>query len=163
MKRHKRRFLPEYHFLNRLNIEWAIFGTLTFKGETPSKRIRSHMYFKLLRLIAKRCGTHFEKFHWVLREEIGPSGEQLHAHFVTIGKPQQSICEELCRQIEAVWTQSDGGKSKIDPYNSTLKGWGYILKPSWLTDKYRHDMADFLGTDGLTPSDSILELAERSL
>lgn len=163
MKARKRQPLPELHQLKKLRIRWRIFGTLTFAGTTPCQKIRAQMYFKLLRKAAARCGRRFKKFHWIFREEVGPSGEHLHTHFVTIGKTGKSICEELCRELEAVWAQSGGGISKIDPYNPTLKGWEYILKPSVLADRYRHDIADFSGTDGLTLSASILELAKKRL
>ncbi len=66
-------------------VDWQIFGTLTFKQARLPERIRIGMFFSTLRKLANRLNLHFSRLVWALRPEGDGKLTHRHFHFLIAG------------------------------------------------------------------------------
>jgi hypothetical protein len=109
-------------------VDWQIFGTLTFKQVRLPERIRIRMFFAMLRKLAKRLNTYFPRLVWALCPEGDGQLIHRHFHFLIAGLPKHATPKPTCSIISDQWQRHGGGIPRVAPYDRTLDGVKYILK-----------------------------------
>lgn len=109
-------------------VDWQIFGTLTFKQARLPERVRIGMFFAMLRKLAERLNTHFSRLVWALCPEGDGKLIHRHFHFLIAGLPKHATPTPTCSFIENQWQLHGGGIPRVAPYDRTLDGAKYILK-----------------------------------
>lgn len=171
--------LPEIHTLD--NIEWQIFGTLTFKKATMPHQSRLKMWFALTRTLSKDCRVYFPNLLWVLRFEHGERTLRPHFHCLIGGLPAWAVSDGrrfkrengswdfnngTCKALEARWSTmglhpKDKQKrlSRFSLYDARLNGAAYLIKclggDSRLAADAHETRRFFQDSTELTISDSI--------
>jgi len=118
--------IPEIHTLS--TVDWQFFGSLTFRSERHSERVRLAMWFALARRLAKWNRVHFLNLLWCLRMEKGEIGGRKHFHCLISGLPEGSVNVATCFSIMRQWERFGGGMARVRIYNPALHGGEYILK-----------------------------------
>lgn len=120
---------PDLEYLSQ--IDWRVWGTLTFKGEKTT-RVKEVMYFAHLRDWCSLIGAHFPGAWWVRRSELGEMGGRHHFHYLIGGKKFERVNVGMCFAMMDKWLKLGGGWARIEPYdNGFAKGAGaldYMLK-----------------------------------
>ncbi len=151
--------LPENYSLTE--IEWQIFGTLTFSDYLPEST-RISMFFILMREFAASSDVHWKKLLWVLKQEYGYGVDIPHFHFLVAVTPQQAICVKSCRQLREMWKRKGGGLAQIELYNPELNGRDYVLKCSGeKSGNTRVESGNLEDNRGLMLSNSTLAYLKR--
>jgi hypothetical protein len=123
---------PEIHVLNRIN--WQFFGTLTFKSERLSERVRLQMFFAYLRQFCRQFGLKFPKLLWCLRQEQGELTGRRHFHYLIAGAPASLVYLTTCFWLQDKWEKLGGGMARVHVFDPRLNAGAYILKQSGLDD-----------------------------
>jgi len=156
---------PYYYHL--CNINWKIFGTLTFRNKNKRKRFRSSRlhrdsdFKRLLELSFYWHGISLEEIPYFLRHEHSETS-QYHLHFLVAnsGKLEQIDTVDLCNSMTACWNRDfrtasgSNGTSVIIPYEKSKKGVKYFCKEAPGSDNGYYD--DFV------LSDALLEVIHKS-
>lgn len=111
-------------------VDWQIFGTLTFKQARLPERFRLSMFFTMLRKLADRLHLYFPRLVWALRQDGDGLSSQRHFHFLLAGLPRHAATNRTCSFISDQWQRLGGGMARIALYDPTLDGVAYILKYS---------------------------------
>lgn len=109
-------------------VEWQVFGTLTFKQDRLPAQVRKSMFFALLRKLAKRLNLYYKRLVWVLCPEGDGQLTHRHFHFLIAGLPNHATPAPICRFIADQWQLHGGGMARVTAYNNALRGVRYILK-----------------------------------
>lgn len=117
---------PELHFLQV--IDWQFFCHLTFKQERLPERVRLSIFFAWVRTICGWHRVHFKRLVWCLRQERGETFGRRHFHSLISGLPRHTIHEDTCFAMKNQWEKVGGGMARVNLYDPTLNGEGYILK-----------------------------------
>ena len=129
------------YFYTLKDINWKIFGTLTFRSKNKRKRFRSsrahrdYDFKRLLELSFYWHGLPLETIPYFLRHEHSETS-QYHLHFLIAnsGKLQQIDTVDLCNTMTACWNRDfrtasgSNGTSVIIPYEKSKKGVKYFCK-----------------------------------
>jgi hypothetical protein len=156
---------PYYYHLS--NINWKIFGTLTFRNKNKRKRFRSSRvhrdsdFKRLLELSFYWHGMAFDEIPYFLRHEHSETS-QYHLHFLVAnsGRLEQIDTVDLCNSMTACWNRDfrtasgSNGTSVIIPYEKSKKGAKYFCKEAPGSDSGYYD--DFV------LSDALIEVIHRS-
>lgn len=114
---------PEAYEIARQNIQFELFGTLTFhEGSRRSKRMIRFISF--LRELARRKRIHYKSLSWVLRHEIGAS-QIPHLHFLLNGFPETVTAVSSLMKL---WERMGNGNARISTYDPTRSGFIYVFK-----------------------------------
>jgi hypothetical protein len=154
--------MPEAFALRR--IAWQLFATLTFRSLCRRRAQSRIMVFSWLRGVAGCCRIHFKRnLLWLARYELGRMTRNGHYHLCLAGLPVEFLKPEHLRAYKSLWRQGGGGFAKIESYNPTRDGLGYILKPTALPfdsvrDGESKNEDDFLPT----LSESLIKMMSRS-
>ncbi len=109
-------------------IDWQFFCHLTFKQERLPERVRLSMFFAWARTICGWHRVHFKRLVCCLRQERGEPLGRRHFHSLVSGSPRHVIHEDTCFAMKNEWEKLGGGMARVNPYDPTLNGEGYILK-----------------------------------
>lgn len=109
-------------------VEWQVFGTLTFKQARLLERIHIGIFFAMLRKLAERLNTYYPRLVWALRPEGDGKLIHRHFHFLISGLPKHATPAPTCSFIADQWQRHGGGMARVAPYDRTLDGVKYILK-----------------------------------
>jgi hypothetical protein len=154
--------MPEAFALRR--ITWQLFATLTFRSPPRRSSQSKIMVFSWLRGVAGCCRIHFKRnLLWLARYELGGMTGNGHYHLCLAGLPVEFVKPEYLRAYKSLWWQGTGGFSKIEPYNPTRDGLGYVLKPTILPFDSVRDGESKDEDDSLpTLSESLIKMMSRS-
>jgi hypothetical protein len=109
-------------------VDWQIFGTLTFKQARLPEQVRRRMFVAVLRKMAESLNMYFPRLVWALCPEGDGQLKHRHFHFLIAGLPKQATPKPTCSFIADQWQRHGGGIPRVAPYDSTLDGVKYILK-----------------------------------
>jgi len=118
--------LPEAYHLQK--ITWQLFGTITMKKRSPSRR---HILTKLITTVRQVCRVysrnHAKQIMLFCRIEKG--AESLHAHFLMAGIPDRYDSHQFGLDFARRWERRVGN-CKVEPYDPDKDGIGYLTKCS---------------------------------
>jgi len=155
------------YFYHLKDINWKVFGTLTFRNKNKRKRFKSSRihrdsdFKRLLELSFYWHGMALEEIPYFLRHEHSETS-QYHLHFLIAdsGKLEQIDTVDLCNSMTACWNRDfrtasgSNGTSVIIPYEKSKKGVKYFCKEAPGSDNGYYN--DFL------LSDALMEVIHRS-
>jgi hypothetical protein len=133
-------------------IRWDVFGTLTFKGCVPRRRIAYGHAWRHFRQAAELVERPYAQLLIALREELGELNGRFHFHFL-LGGNQTRNAITLCHRLEYAWTGQTGAIAKIRPYDCSQAGVAYLTKCLSGGDVY--EMNKFISADQVTLSHSV--------
>lgn len=111
-------------------IEWQVWGTLTFKRNLQEE-CRVSMFHACLRDIAYYTHLHRRKLIWVLKQEFGKKFDRVHFHFFLAGLPAQRVMPTLCRFVAKSWASHGGGSTDVQIHSTDRNARDYCSKCSW--------------------------------
>lgn len=156
---------PEIHALNK--IHWQFFGTLTFKRERMSDRVRHSLLFAHLRAIAKQFGLPFDHLLWVVRKEDGETFGRTHFHYLIAGLDRRYENRSTCFWLMSCWEHTQGaGHARVHRFDPRLNAGGYLLKGGAFNDRTlggdHYESAKFLSPDReLMIANTVWKVARR--
>lgn len=133
-------------------IRWDVFGTLTFKGRVPRRRIAYGHAWRHLRQAAELSARPYAGLLIALREELGEQNGRFHFHYL-LGGTQTRNAITLSHRLEYGWTGQTGAMAKIRPYDHSQAGVAYLTKCLSGADVY--EMNKFVSADEVTLSHSV--------
>ncbi len=133
-------------------IRWDVFGTLTFKGCVPRRRIAYGHAWRHFRQAAELTQRPYAQLLIALREELGELNGRFHFHYLLGGThPRNAIT--LSHRLEYAWKGQTGAYAKIRPYDCSQAGVAYVTKCLSGADVY--EMNKYISADAVTLSDSV--------
>lgn len=133
-------------------VRWDVFGTLTFKGCVPRRRIAYGHAWQHLRQAAELTGQPYAHLLSALREELGELNGRFHFHYL-LGGTQTRNAITLAHRLEAAWKRQTGAIAKIRPYDCSQAGVAYVTKCLSGADVY--EMNKYVSADQVTLSNSV--------
>jgi hypothetical protein len=133
-------------------IRWDVFGTLTFKGRVPRRRLAYGHAWRHLRQAAELSERPYARLLIALREELGEQNGRFHFHYLLGGTGTRNAIT-LSHRLEYGWTGQTGAMAKIRPYDHSQAGVAYITKCLSGADVY--EMNKFVSADEVTLSNSV--------
>jgi hypothetical protein len=110
-------------------LRWQFFGSLTFRTERLPERIRTSMFFAVIRKVAKDFRVYFPALPWCLRLERCEINQRLHHHFLLTGLPESAACVATCFAMMRSWENKlRGGHARIRLFDPRLSGVDYVAE-----------------------------------
>jgi len=111
---------------------WDFFGTLTFRGAVPPRKVAVSMFHSLVRRAAREWHCRPTHIPWTLREERGERTGRYHLHFLLALPKRGTVLQRLSSEagrLAAWWQWLGGGEvNKVRPYEKALAGVAYLNK-----------------------------------
>ena len=110
-------------------LRWQFFGSLTFRSERLPERVRTSMFFALIRKAARDFRVYFPTLPWCLRLERGEINDRLHHHFLLTGLPESAASRATCFAMMRMWENKlRGGYARIRLFYTRLSGVEYVAE-----------------------------------
>jgi hypothetical protein len=122
--------LPEFESLDRLNNQWFIFGTLTYRHTPPLPATQLKDFVQLMDRLGQLNFCHPDLLQWFVRVEYS-FGARWHLHFllgedrIANGYTKPMSVDDGCRFLKKNWSHGD---ADIRPYDLSEDGVGYLTK-----------------------------------
>ena len=137
--------------LSRIN--WELFATLTFSGNSPKPTTCRVKITTWLHEVAKVCGVPHRNLLFALRGEFGECKGRFHYHCLIGGTTTRNYITTAHR-LEHLWKILNGGaRVEVRPYDRSLAGAAYIVK---CLGANAYEADKFAWADSVTLSASIL-------
>ena len=137
-------------------INWDVFGTLTFKGPKPVP-VQFHNLWRFMRQVSWIVSRPYRELLIAVRHERGEIGGRQHFHFL-LGGTEAPNKLTLCFQLEHRWRMQTGAQQvRIRPYSPCGCAGEYLTKScdwSW-QGANAYEMAIFDQADSVSLSRSI--------
>ena len=110
-------------------LRWQFFGSLTFRTERMPERVRTSMFFALMRKVSNDFRVYFPGLPWCLRLERGEINQRLHHHFLLTGLPENAASVATCFAIMRTWENKlRGGHARVRLFDPRLGGVEYVAE-----------------------------------